>query len=359
MKYWPALVALAGVSSYFIIPEHLSFFRKETVRTPSSLEQNELAKTVLNPRAPVICENFYERICRLQRGTTRDPTGLVKPDLEGELEALRIYQELIRQHPDWSSQEVDAALVQAIYTPKRRERVIAAFKWAQFSVIKLIKRESAFASANKKLLIEKLRQVRVELPPPAALYADEPDLFTKNDVIYERLASGGVRLRVGGAFLFTSKSWFNMVFTFAHELAHSIDPCEIRDTGGNIPVFKKLENCFLKQKWIDNLSERTACSQNDQLSEVFADWLAVKVSAEALKEYATEYSRPQIIAAAVNSVRDLCEQEQSLDEVDNRQHPAALVRIESIFGGSPEIRKVLGCEPVPVQDSLKGLYCAF
>jgi len=155
---------------------------------------------------------------------TRDPTGTVKPDLEGELEVLRIYQGIIREHPNWSSQEVDEALVRAVYTPKRLRRVQAVFNWVQQALVKLIQRESAFASANKKLLIQNLKQVRLELPPPAKVYEDEPDLFTKNDVYYERLSSGGVRLRVGGAFLFTSKSWFNLVFTVAMNSAMRLIP---------------------------------------------------------------------------------------------------------------------------------------
>ncbi|HAR41957.1 MAG TPA: hypothetical protein DCS07_04895 [Bdellovibrionales bacterium] len=347
-----ALVSVAGLAFFFIIPEN----SPSTVHPLPSPEPS-FPNRSLGSAAPPICENFYELICRHQRGVTRDPTGTVKPDLEGELEVLRIYQGIIREHPNWSSQEVDEALVRAVYTPKRLRRVQAVFNWVQQALVKLIQRESAFASANKKLLIQNLKQVRLELPPPAKVYEDEPDLFTKNDVYYERLSSGGVRLRIGGAFLFTSKSWFNLVFTVAHELGHAIDPCEIRDTGGSIPAYLQLESCFVQQHWMAKVKPGSECSANDQLSETFADWIAVQVTAEALKYYATEFSRAQIVGAAVNSVRDLCEQEQSLDESDNRQHPASIARIDKIFGRSPQIRKVLGCEPASKQDLINVDYC--
>src|SRR4051812_30573271 len=63
------------------------------------------------PRAPAssahnACTQMYRTICQ-KRGETRDPTGVVRPDVDGELQALRTYETIIHEHPDWSSERVD------------------------------------------------------------------------------------------------------------------------------------------------------------------------------------------------------------------------------------------------------------
>ena len=137
------------------------------------------------------------------RGETRDPTGVVRPDVDGELQALRTYEKIIHEHPDWSSEQVDQELVSTIYTTKRRERLQAAYRWVEHTLELFINRqpEHVFTAGEKKQLIARLRKTELQLPPPVAAYADEPDLFTKNDVFYERTLEGRMRMRVGGAYL--------------------------------------------------------------------------------------------------------------------------------------------------------------
>jgi hypothetical protein len=269
----------------------------------------------------------------------------VRPDAEGELQALRTYEEIIRRHPDWSSEQVDAELVETIFTPKRRARIESTYHWVEKSIEALINRQpdTVFSAAEKKLLKARVRSTELQLPPPASVYADEPDLFTKNDVFYERAANGKMRMRVGGAYLLSAKSWFNVVFTLAHEFGHSIDPCELKAAKVAIPAYHQLASCFLKQGVIASRPNRRECGENDQLSETFADWLAVQVISEALAHYATEFHDPlSLTNAAANSVRDLCEQEEG--EFETLLHPSPEVRIERIFGRNPAIRHTLGCE---------------
>ena len=327
----------------------------EVERAPAGTAVHESQQVNLDRRQ--VCGNLYRAICR-KTGVTRDPTGVVKSDLEGEIEALRLYEGLIREHPDWNSEQIDDALVSSIFTPKRRARMESAFKWVLHTILQVIHQEPAFSSSEKKAIRQRLKKTQLQLPPPAALYEDEPDLFTKNDVFYERTVGGEMRLRVGGAFLFSSKSWFNLIFTFAHELAHSIDPCEIRSVQLSFPAYDRLSACFAQSGWIAMRRDRRECEVNDQLSETFADYIAVKVVAIALRTFATEFRGPQLMGAVINSVRDLCEQDQSLDEVDTTDHPSPEIRIERLFGENPDIRAVLGCGPVPVSAS-KPEYCGF
>ena len=300
------------------------------------------------------CDDIYRNICS-KRGVTRDPTGVVRPDVDGELQALRAYEEIIHKHPDWSSEQVDEELVAQVYTPKRRERIESAYRWVQGAIERHIDSQpaSVFTSIEKAQLKSRIRKTELQLPPPVSVYEDEPDLFTKNDVFYERLSDGKTRMRVGGAYILNAKSWFNLVFTVAHEFAHAIDPCELKNANLTIPAYKRISSCFLASGLIATPPGRHECGESDQLSETFADWMAVQVVSEALRSYAPELQGPHLINAATNSVRDLCEQEEGA-ELDLGQHPSPEIRIDRIFGQSPRVREILGCT-----QSEHNNYCGF
>lgn len=312
------------------------------------------------------CTHMYRSICQ-KRGDTHDPTGLVKPDVDGELQALREYERIIHEHPDWDSDRVDQELVATIYTEKRRERLRSAYQWVQSALEVFVNRqpEEVFTASEKRKLLARLRKTELQLPPPVSIYADEPDLFTKNDVVYERTNGGVMRMRVGGAYVLTAKSWFNLVFTMAHELGHAIDPCELRAARVSIPAYDRLSACFMAHGLVAQRNTRRECGDNDQLSETFADWIAVQISSEALYNFSTEFHGAQLADAAMNAVRDLCEQD---DEVDSSAHdpsafevhPSPEIRIDRIFARNPMIREVLGCGPVPKDNGpYTSEYCNF
>ncbi|MBY0471316.1 hypothetical protein K2X30_09125 [bacterium] len=306
-----------------------------------------------------VCKNFYNAICR-RNGPVHDPSGNVKRDAEGELQALRIYEDILRRNPEWDSSRIDNELVNQIYTPVRRKRIEGVFQHVAQAMERFIEEQPAtvFNRREKKLLKKRIRKIKLEIPPPASLYEDEPNLFTKNDVFYERFKDGKMRLRVGGAYLITSKSWFNMVFTMAHEFAHSIDPCEVRTIHLAFPAYDRLTACFMHQHLIRVQRIRQECGENDQLSETFADWVAVNIMGRTLQRYAREFDPQQTVSSALNSVIDLCEQDESLFAVDDSVHPSPQVRIEKIFGQSPLIREVLGC-PAEYSSQLGFEYCSF
>lgn len=353
-KYVLAGAATVGLSTLLI----LAFRWSTPVDTgvpplPAAVAQAEPHAV---PGIPGICTDIYTAICG-KTVEVRDPTGSVKPDLDGEKQASQLMDHIIHSHTDWGSSEVDDELVRQIYTPRRLQRLQGAFQWAARAEENFIDRQpdSIFNAAEKRKLKMRLRATQLELPPPAAIYEDEPDLFTKTDVYYERTLDGRLRMRIGGAYLLTAKSWFNMLFTVAHELAHSIDPCEVRAAGLAFPAYDRLGACFLRDGLIAIRSTRLECGQNDQLSETFADWMAVQVTAEALESFSARFKGPALAAAAANSVRDLCEQEGDL-ETDSQYHPEPKIRIDRIFGQNPKIRAVLGCAPLPAH---LPQYCGF
>jgi len=302
-----------------------------------------------------VCHNAYTVFCS-KKGIARDPTGVVKKDLLGELQALRTYEEIIHETPGLSADEVDEELVKRIYTPERTRRIRSAYEWARFSIQKIINAQHGdiLSKTEKRTLKKVLETTPLELPPPASVYADEPDLLTKNDVFYERFENGTRRLRVGGAYLLTVKSWFNMVFTLAHELAHTIDPCELKAQNIEVKAYKSLAECFIETDLTAKPDPEKECQENDHLSEAFADWMAVQVAAVTLKKYSTEFDRAQLMNAAINTVRDLCEEEEIL-EFDTVSHPSSKVRIQNIFAENPVVRTVLGCS---IKNS-ENRYCSF
>lgn len=376
MRVKPPLKSLrswAGFAGAFIILGVGFFFRHNPGATSLSLDSSETAALTRNPgTSPLnrgtgasgqsshslnqLCGDIYPIVCA-KKEALRDPTGSVRSDLEGERMALHLYQEIVAQHPDWNSEQVDREFIDKVYTPKVRGRLESAYRWVRHSLIQFLDKQPAsiFTSEEKRQLKQRLMKTKLDLPTHESPYPDEPDLLTKSDVFYEVLGSGQMRLRIGGAYPLSARSWFNIVFTMAHELAHSIDPCEVRYARLSYPAYDRLGACFLSQGLIAARKTRQECSHNDQLSETFADWMAVQVSAKALDHFATEFKGPQLLSAIINSVRDLCEEENEETEEDIALHPPAKVRINRIFGKSPQIRELLGCANVKESSE----YCQF
>jgi hypothetical protein len=316
-------------------------------RTPTSTTLGPLSENSAS-----LCQNIYRLVCQKSSGTniTHDPTGSVRSDVEGEKLALSLYADIIHAHRDWTIDQIDEEMAIQTYTPARRGRIESAFRWVKNNIEQFINQQSSsvFTAHEKQIIKARLKKTKIELPPPASIYSDEPDLLTKNEVYFERTHEGKTRLRVGGAYLFIAKSWFNIVFTLAHELAHSIDPCEIRAMRLSFPAYDQLTACFLQNSLIATRNDRSECGANDQLSETFADWLAVQVTANALQLYSTEFHGLQIIDAARNSVKDLCEQEADSNDIGTEFHPSPAIRISKIFGNNPAIRSLLGCQAEPI-----------
>jgi hypothetical protein len=298
----------------------------------------------------IACEDIYETVCEETEWPLRDPTGRVRRDVDAEVEVLRMFEELLLENPEWSREEAYEELVRVVYSEKRVKRLRAAFQRAREEMERFIQAQppSTFSAPEKRALIKTIRSVQLQLPPPAKLYSDELDLFTKNGVYYQRMKSGRLRLRVGGAFLFAVSSWFNLIFTFSHELAHSFDPCELREHHRRShPAIERLSACLQKSGVVALTRDRQECGDDDHLSEAFADWMAVQVTARVLERYATEFDAEQLRKAVQNSVRDLCEQKEDFLDVDLTYHPAPEIRIERIFGTHPTVRRLLGCGPAP------------
>ncbi len=306
------------------------------------------------------CVDLYSYVCAFSR--TKDPTGEVRRDSEGEVEALRIYESIIRSRKRLTRTKIEELLVQKIYTPERTGRVRELFADVKEHLLHFIEAQpfQALSVEDKRLLKSRVERVKLELPPPMSVYADEPGLFTRNDVFYERSRDQNPRIRVGGALLFTVKSRFNLAFTLAHELAHSIDPCELKADDVDILSYRGLSECFGTP--VPELSAE--CKPEGKLSEIFADWVATHVVADVIAKSSSGFTRAQTRTAVYSAVRDLCREEDSREEDSQEskeegisvlkaeskpeslssEHPNEAYRVNRIFAQHPQIRKYLGCK---------------
>lgn len=351
-KRWliPLVAALAGGMVVLLVerfvlppkPPRLPVIISNTSSAPplTPLAPHELETRIrINP-----CIDLYSYVCTLAR--TEDPTGDVRRDAEGEVEALRIYENIIRTHHRLSPEKVDELLVKRVYTAERTRRIRELFHRAQNALLKFIDSQpfQALSVDEKQELKNRVSRVQLELPPPASVYADEPDLFTRNDVYYERTPEGRVRIRIGGALFFTVRSQFNLAFTLAHEIGHSIDPCELHAEKIDILAYSGLAECFGTPR--DTLDSE--CSARGKISEIFADWIASHVVADLLVESAVKFTPAQIRAAVFSTVRDLCrEEDDDPNEVEaglTASHPNVSFRVNGIFAQHPKIRHFLGCQ---------------
>lgn len=292
------------------------------------------------------CRNAYEVTCESATSSTKDPTGKVDLQIAGEVRALRVLRKIMGNHPDWNSKQVEAELVKAVYTEKRLKRIEAAFKWVKEQLLAIIEKKGSevFSDAEKASIVERISRVELDMPPPASKYSDAADLFTKNSIYYERTPKNILRLRVGGAYLMNISSWFNLVFSLAHEFSHAIDPCEMAVNSVRPQSYEGLVACFVRSGWVE--ASRSQCGGNEQVSEVFSDWMASEVLSSALINSEKDYTLEQRIQAAINSVRDLCEEPVGIDTFSEYNHPSPNVRIQKLFGRNPKIRKSVGCTSV-------------
>jgi hypothetical protein len=291
------------------------------------------------------CKDPFAVVCAHPTQATLDPTGKVDLEIRSEVRALRVFRRIIAAHPDWSLSQVEEELAKTLYTETRVKRIQSAFAWVREQLLAIIERQpdAVFDDAERTILRSRLMRLELNLPPPASVYSDAADVLTKNAIYYERTPSDVLRMRVGGAYLLNISSWFNLVFSMAHEFSHAIDPCEM-EVAGTVPrAYPKLVACFARAGWL--AQDRAKCGENEMVSEVFADWLAGEVLSAALMNSDREYTLEQKVRSAVNSVRDLCEEAVGVDVLTFQNHPTPEIRIGRLFGGNAKIRKVIGCAP--------------
>ncbi len=280
------------------------------------------------------CQDLFTTFCQdADLPISTDPTG----EVWSENEAFDRLQTLRKT---LSPQK----LMRTLYSDRRVLEIRRTERWVRQEILRWIERQmsSSLNLRDRKELRQRILAVRLEIP---SSLPQSPELLV-HGAFYESHKQGRPwlsQIRLGGAYVLGTTSQSNWVFTLAHEFAHSIDPCELRASGWTPPALEKLNGCLLGSGVVQMPNDRHECLTRDQLSEVFADWLATEILVAWLEHYGKEYPTPQRWALVRNSVRDLCPPPNS--DFDSEWHPETRTRINRILGENAKIRNYLGCPP--------------
>ncbi len=184
----------------------------------------------------------------------------------------------------------------------------------------------------------------------------------------------------GNGFLFKSSSEFMMVYFVAHEIAHSMDPCNIgaskdfpfeydyqsvlkvEDLEKQNP-FSNVISCLRTEqsvgakyrKYDDFLSFKKSMEDaglpvgnnpfciHDQITESFADWMAGEVLPEYVVRHFSALSQSQRLNGYANTTRLMCKAIAPQNGYDD--HPDTQARLERILMANPKSRELVGCGP--------------
>lgn len=290
-----------------------------------------------------ICRDFYQAVC--EHESRKDPTGRVPQQYEGEVKVLRRFERLVRDYPLMSRDQIDEILVREVYTPERLAQLRGLERVIKSSVKKFIALRLPGSPEQKRRVSDIVGRVRLELPPPASVYSDEKSLLTSEHSFYYRSKLGGQKIRMGGALVDSVSSRYNLVFTLAHEMAHSISPCELQEFQLGIAPVQGFLTCT-------GQGSPLACHQGSTLSEIFSDWIATQILVSLIQKDLKEnkIQKKDLLSVVVNSVRDLCPT--STDHAEDSpaprglssDHPRPRQRMNGIVAQHPVLRALLGCQ---------------
>jgi hypothetical protein len=171
-----------------------------------------------------------------------------------------------------------------------------------------------------------------------------------------------------GPYKWNEMSEFTLVQTIAHEMSHSIDPCNIGSSNGpntalinykesgSLKEFEKVFpfsgvlNCLQSPNSVQaKPPENSFCEWTTELSESFADWHAAEIlPAYFQKEYGTKLTIDQYRAGYANTFREGC-------GAMSGTHSDTKDRLNKIILANPITRQQMGCSAIKKGSGL--VYC--
>ncbi len=240
---------------------------------------------------------------------------------------------------------------------------------------------------QKQLMISKIKSIRFEGSKCSSFGSNIKSLLKPN--AYYNASANTFSYCAG--MISESSSDFTLAMIVAHELAHSIDPCNLSNSLNKImgnsevegsvdvldqqspyanvisclrdkasigaknfaepPVQESQSNTYGDPSPPSKETTRVSFCDLDQIGESFSDW----VGAEILPEYIRaqhKLTKNQYINGYANAFRPLCKSFTDVDMVT--EHPRSQERIDKIIISNPKVRKDMGCPPEG-----KFVYCSF
>lgn len=248
--------------------------------------------------------------------------------------------------------------------------------------------ELEISDEQRRFMANKIKAIpeRIDTACPDLVERDKPrseDILSVLLVPSAHYKPQTNRIKVCGGNILQSQSDFQLVFTLAHEIAHSIDPCNLgsgptnwRVEYKNTSVPSELDTQYPIKNIIPCLrSEKSVAARNfttevedteaakkgnkpldfckDQINEAFADWIAAEVLPEYIETH-HKLSTTQALNGYGNVRRIHCKIEEKLDksEIDKKpietrikllSYPANEDRINKIILANPKARAQMGC----------------
>lgn len=168
--------------------------------------------------------------------------------------------------------------------------------------------------------------------------------------------------------LLTSDSDFQISYVIAHELAHSLDPCQLPESlKGQFQYsnpsdvqkcereypFPGLIECLRSKESVQAIRKNSKdvgmgkvfCNQSDQITEAFADWVGFEVVPRYISLRHSALSTLNVRTGYTNIFRNLCNNSHSgFDE-----HVELSRKINFLLLTQPQIRRQMKCDgPMPI-----------
>ena len=279
---------------------------------------------------------------------------------------------------DFTDHSIVASEITAVHD-KMKEKVVVP------DIEKKIK-DTIFPNV-KALLIKKINAVVAD-PVKRKMMADKISVIEFKGVrCNEAIPAGDSRtselLTLGGYYhsetsppsftlcngsLINNTSEFSIVDTIAHELTHSVDPCNVAKASRNNSIYSKpnelktsedeypipgLISCLRSEISIraertgsaaeQNPSENIFC-ENDQIGEAVADWMAGEVVPEYIEKHHPALSTEQKQIGYANILRYGASEEYEKYRASSfDRHSSIRDRLNKIFAVNPRARKQMGC----------------
>jgi hypothetical protein len=206
--------------------------------------------------------------------------------------------------------------------------------------------------ARAKQMTDKIEQIKLAGTSCANLTRDPVSAqLSQTGTTYDQFTGS---FTYCNGMLLQSNSVFAMVFTIAHELAHSIDPCMLdgyngasEDHESSYPVNGLIGCLRSKESVYARKLDTTNFCNHDQITESVADWFAAEALPEYISKFYPKLSSTQKATGYSNALREVCVLSKIYrHNVQLDEHPLAEDRINRILMANPSIRTQLGCAPV-------------
>lgn len=250
-------------------------------------------------------------------------------------------------------------------------------------LIEQVKKLPINTEQNKEKLIAKINAVEYSTAPCLSDELAEQQFVNAMYIPAKR----DVSLCAG---LLNNSSVFSIVYILAHEISHSIDPCNISLSTSNSRIdykgtyqfemdnefpIQNLISCLRSENSIQampnrakdqplNLPKYDYCNfnanetpgyQEDQIGESFSDWMAVNTLVEFMKDYESSGATINWKNGILNTFKPICKNQTTyfLKNHYESAHPSTLNRINKLLLPHPFIQDKLGCKP----GVTKSIYC--